>query len=504
MHLGIDLGTTRTIVASVDRGNYPVVSFIDDDGDAHDHVPSLVAEVDGELRHGLDAVAAAATGAPVLRSFKRVLAAPDVTGTTPVRVGSLEVPVLDLLTGYLSALHASIYSRSNLPRTSRGPRAQQEARTVVAVPAHAHGAQRYLTLEAFRRAGFQVTAMLNEPSAAGFEYTHHRGDTISARRNRVIVYDLGGGTFDASLVSVTGTSHAVLGTAGINRLGGDDFDDVLLGCVHAAAGTTPAQLTPDEDAWLREQVQDTKERLSPQSRRMTFEVGAADVTVPVEDFYAAATPLVESTMDAMAPLVGGLDAAPDLTDIAGIYLVGGGSALPLVPRLLRSRFGRRVHRSPHPAASTAIGLAIAADEASGFELADRLSRGFGVFRERDSGRAVSFDPILRPDTAVSTTDDVVLTRRYRAAHNVGWFRFVECSAIDHDGGPQGDIVPFADVVFAFDPALRARGDLTDQPVERRPDGPLVEETYTIDPHGIVEVTITDLDTDYSRTFRIQG
>ena len=165
---------------------------------------------------------------------------------------------------------------------------------------------------------------------------------------------------------------------------------------------------------------------------------------------------------------------------------------------LRERFGRRVHRSPYPAASTAIGLAIAADDAAAFSLTDRLSRGFGVFRERSGGATVSFDALLAREEKVSARVDVVVTRRYRAAHNVGWFRFVEYSAVDEHGEPQGDIVPFADVVFPFDPALQDGRELREVPVERREHGPLVEEAYTIDPHGIVSVRITDLSTGYSR------
>ena len=69
--------------------------------------------------------------------------------------------------------------------------------------------------------------MLNEPSAAGFEYTHRHRNTLTSKREHVVVYDLGGGTFDASLVRMSRPAHEVVATAGINRLGGDDFDDVL-------------------------------------------------------------------------------------------------------------------------------------------------------------------------------------------------------------------------------------------------------------------------------------
>ena len=506
MNIGVDLGTTRTLVAAVDRGNYPVVAFLDAAGDAHEHFPSVVAAHEGKLVYGFDALAAANDGAPLLRSFKRALAASDVNADTILKVGAIEVPLLDVLTGFLRALQVALHTRSNMPKDAKGKGKAKStsSRTVIAVPAHAHGAQRFLTLDAFRRAGFDVGAMINEPSAAGFEYTHRQSKTVNAKRTRVIVYDLGGGTFDASLVNVEGTSHDILGTAGLNRLGGDDFDAVLARCALKVAKVDEKSLDVAAMAALREQCREAKERISPNSKRIALEVGDVEVNVGVEVYYEAAAPLVESTINAMRPLLGGLDDESGLSDIAGIYLVGGGSGLPLVPRLLKERFGRRVHRSPHPAASTAIGLAIAADADAGFSLADRLSRGFGVFRERSAGRAVMFDPIFLPDAAVSSTSSVVVSRRYRAAHNVGWFRFVECTAVDKAGEPRGDIVPFAEVLFPFDPSLRGAADLKSVPVRRRDGGPMVEERYVIDSHGIVEVHIADLETGYEQTHAIQG
>lgn len=190
MNLGVDLGTTRTIVATADRGNYPVVTFYDDDGDASDHVPSLVARDGDRLRHGFDALRAAADGAELTRSFKRVLSDPLVTAQTPVVVGGRPVPVLQLLTTYLLALRTQLVERSSLsPHLTH----DSELRAAIGVPAHAHGAQRFLTLEAFRRAGFTVVAMLNEPSAAGFEFTHRQARALSRTRTKVVVYDLGGG-----------------------------------------------------------------------------------------------------------------------------------------------------------------------------------------------------------------------------------------------------------------------------------------------------------------------
>jgi molecular chaperone DnaK (HSP70) len=552
MRIGVDLGTTRTLAAAVDRGNYPVVGFLDAAGDAHEHFPSVVALRGRDLVFGFEALAAAADGAPLVRSFKRALASPEVSGDDLVPIGDAQVRLLDLLVGFLRSLRHAIVKGSNAPRR----KSDDVLEAVIAVPAHAHGAQRYLTLEAFRRAGFDVRAMINEPSAAGFEYTHRQAKTVTSRRTRVVVYDLGGGTFDASLVRVDGVRHDVLGTAGLNRLGGDDFDLVLLRAALAAAGIEEAALGPAARRALLEQCREAKERLTPQSRRIALDVslgahlgahlgadpggglgedpeaGMVQATVPVEAFYEAAAPLVARTVEAMRPLLGmleggmlegGAPAAPAaaadrqddaLSEIAGIYLVGGGSGLPLVPRILKETFGRRVHRSPHPAASTAIGLAIAADEDAGFSLADRLSRGFGVFRDRQAGRAVHFDPIFTPESALperassaspaTSSAAAVVSRRYRAAHNVGWFRFVECARIDAAGEPRGDLVPFAEVLFPFDPALRGRADLRDIRVERRGEGPEIEERYTIDAHGLVEVEIACLETGYRQRHRIGG
>ena len=216
--LGIDLGTTRTVVARADRGNYPIISFTDEHGDEHDFIPSLTALHEGTLVHGFAARRAAHQGAPLLRSLKRVLASPTLTASTPVRLGDKTFSVLEVLTSYLRHLKSELADRGiDITR----------ARVVVAVPAHAYGAQRMITLDAFAAAGFHVTSMLNEPSAAGFEYSHRRGATVSSRRTRVLTYDLGGGTFDVSVLKLTRGVFEVQSTAGDVALGGDDFDALI-------------------------------------------------------------------------------------------------------------------------------------------------------------------------------------------------------------------------------------------------------------------------------------
>ncbi|QIK73458.1 Hsp70 family protein [Propioniciclava coleopterorum] len=497
MRLGIDFGTTRTIVSVVDRGNYPVVSFEDQHGDSVDHFPSVAALVEGRLVFGFDALAAARAGAPLVRSFKRALAAGSVRPDATVRVGEADVPLADLVTGFLRALREALASASTLADVD--PEAPLEA--MVAVPAHAHSAQRLLTLDAFAAAGFTVVGLLNEPSAAAFEYTHRQARTLNARRTRVVVYDLGGGTFDASLVQVADLAHEVESSLGINRLGGDDLDAVLADLARAAAGDPV--LDAAGSTALLDEARAAKESLSPQSRRIPLRVGTTDVVVDVDDFYAAAAPLIARTVEALEPLLGSADAAGlEAAQVAGLYLVGGSSELPLVARELRARFGRRVKRSPHAAASTAIGLAIAADPESGFRLTDRLSRGFGVFRDADAGAQLAFDPLIRRDQRTSPDAEVTVTRRYRAAHNLGVFRFVEHARLGASGEPTGDVVPLEPVFFPFDRTLRDAADPAGIPVVRTGEGPLIQEEYRVDARGVITATLTDLEDGYSVTRRL--
>jgi molecular chaperone DnaK (HSP70) len=505
VRLGIDFGTTRTVVACADRGNYPVLSFADDAGDALDWFPSVVAENKGELKFGLDALAL--TGDPswtLARSFKRLLGDGGATPDQTIVIGGSEHAILDVVGGFLASLRTAILTRSNLPKKKASKASETTPMvTVVATPANSLSAQRFLTLDAFRRAGFEVAAMLNEPSAAGFEYTHRYRNTLNAKREHVVVYDLGGGTFDASLVRMSGTAHEAVTTAGLQRLGGDDFDEVLVGLILAAAKIDRGELDPRALASLADACRDAKERLGPNSRRIVVDHDATGhVTVDTKAFYDACAPLIDETLVAMAPVIARLE-----DQIAGIYVVGGASSLPAVGRALRDRFGRRVHASPYPSAATAVGLAIASDRDAGFALTDRFSRNLGVFREGTGGRAITFDPIFVRDTELPARDagPIVLERTYRAAHNIGHFRFVECASLDAAGAPQGTITPAVDVLFPFAPELRqaAAPNLVDVEICRLPEaGPIVREEYVLDAHGLVELRITDVESGYTRGYRL--
>ncbi|TAM64688.1 Hsp70 family protein [Mycobacterium sp.] len=499
MRVGIDFGTTHTVVAAVDRGNYPVVSF-----DGVDAWPSIIAaNTAGELRFGADAAAVRhEPGWSVLRSFKRLLN--DAGPQTEVNIAGRDHRLADLLTGFLAQLKTDLQRHSNVTLATG-----EAIEAAVSVPANASSAQRLLTLDAYVAAGFHVVALLNEPSAASLEYAHRYRSTITAKREYVLIYDLGGGTFDASLLKMTGHANEVVISEGIQRLGGDDFDEAIVGLVLAGANL-PGLDAATRDA-LAEECAARKEAVGPQTRRFLVDLSPFDrppFSCPIDDVYSVCAPLVDQTMEPLNRVL--RDPARrrddvDLSEVAGIYVVGGAGGFPLVSRMLRGNFGdKRVKRSPHPFAATAIGLAVFLDKESGFALSERFSRNFGVFREAEAGAGVVFDPIVCKDVSLPADGQspLVVKRKYRAAHNIGHFRFVECSRLVN-GRPDGDVTPYDPVLFPFDPALHDRDDLGRQPVGRWKDGPDVEEHYVIAPSGAVEVTLTTQPAGFKRTFRLE-
>ena len=164
-----------------------------------------------------------------------------------------------------------------------------------------------------------------------------------------------------------------------------------------------------------------------------------------------------------------------------LYVTGGGSELPLVARMLREQFGRRVRRSTYTRSATAIGLAIQADASSGYALRDVFSRNF---RRMAGGRSRAPDDVRRDlpvRHAVAGTGRAPLTVRriYQPVHNIGHLRYLEASSVDGNGQPAGDIAVWDEVLFPWDPALAAHEHLERAPVEpsEAAAGQQIEEHY---------------------------
>ena len=508
MRLGIDFGTTRTRVAAVIKGNYPLITFEADEGGATDWYPSVIAAQGDRLAFGLRAQAVQhEPGWEVLRSFKRLLQ--DNAPHSLWKVGGVELAAIEWLRLFLTALHQDLLRHSNLDAGRR-----ERLEVMVGVPANANSNQRFLTLEAFRQAGFEPIGMLNEPSAAGIEYAHgYRTAEVARRREHVVVYDLGGGTFDAAVICMSGNQHDVIASEGISRLGGDDFDVALLELALSQARSA----APDPGvsrSRLLDLCREAKESINPNSRKVVVDFGQVkpglgDVMVPIPQFYDRCAPLIHRTIQAteaaMQAALGKADG--ELPGVVAVYLVGGSCELPVLARALRERFGRRVRRSPYPPAATAIGLAIAADQEGGYTLTERFTRHFGVWREGESGEKVVFDPIFTKQTPVPQPGQpaLIVRRRYRPVHNLGRFRFLECSSLGEQGGPAGDIISWEEALFPFDPRLVQKEHLEKVPVERTPavESYAIEEIYRCDSGGVIEVTIANLTTGFAKTYRIR-
>ncbi|MEJ7602199.1 MAG: Hsp70 family protein [Kofleriaceae bacterium] len=498
MRLGIDFGTTRTVVAAVDDARHPLAAF-DLGGEFRDHVPGIAALCEGELLVGWDAARALADGSAehAIRSIKRIAGTLAPDAEVPGLPG---LTALELVTAFLTGLRRALVTSSNFELDADEP-----LEVMAAVPANSPSRQRWLTLEAFRRAGFVPIGLLNEPTAAAIEFAHRHLGEVGRRspKKYVVVYDLGGGTFDASAVSLEGRRFDLIASEGIARLGGDDFDALI--CEVAGVPATPATL---------ERAREAKETLRATSRRVLLDLGPAlgpalgasePISIDVADLYARAQPLIDRTLAEIDRLFQrlrdrGID-PDDPRELGGLYLVGGGAAFPAVARTLRTRFGKKLQLAPQTFAATAVGLAIAADPDANVMIREAITRHFGVWREADNGFDKVFDPLIGKNS-----DAHVVRRRYRPAHPIGHLRFIECGALDDAGQPTQDLVPWADVYFPYDPALADRTELAQVPNTRRPELMTNEiaETYTYGSDGTISVVIENLSRGYSRSYSIRS
>jgi len=503
------------VVALVDRGNFPLVNFEAPDGQTHDWFPP-VAAVNGEARlYGWEAIAAQEDeNWTVLRSLKRYLR--SANPHTLVAVAGQQFPLRQLMAEMMRSLKAQLAEHSNV---GAGPGAEEKFEVMLGVPANANSNQRFLTEEAAQAAGFTVLGLLNEPSAAAIEFAHRNS---AERKSRVgsglVVYDLGGGTFDVSLVTLGETEHMVVASDGVPSLGGDDFDEILARLALEAVGKD-VRLKPGERYRLLEECREKKESLNPNTRKVTIDLervraGWEQVTIPVEDYYERCRPLIEQTR----AVVDNLLATHAERTLDTLYVTGGAAELPPVARILRESFGRKVRRSAYMRSASAIGLAIRAAVLTG-ELAgqsaeraadrvlDQFNRNFGLWRETDSGGTIYFDLIFPRGVQLPALGEEPLKveRIYRPAHNIGHFRYLECSQLDEHGQPKGEIANWDQILFPFDPGLRDHPDLGSAAVRLlgEPGELRIREEYTCDPAGKVRVNIHAEPAGYAREYTIE-
>ena len=504
--LGIDFGTTNTVVVAGDRGRYPVVPHLTDTGAGtviRDVFPSQMA-YDRVARSWLFG-AAAERALLVPDAFERVASLPslkrrlrDYADGARVAVEGLDggEDMLGLLTAYASAVRDSVRRSGVLP-------AGDPLEAVLTWPANANGAQRYVTRRAFREAGFTLLGTVGEPVAAAVEYADRlvHGNRTGARRLdlSVGIFDLGGGTFDASVVHVHGADYTVLAAGGIEALGGDDFDALLADLFAARLGVARNLLYNWADAMLLAQARREKERLgSGAVRSLTLDpedlgLPGAPVRVSVADYEAALAGRLAPALAAMRAVLteasrGGGAAPPP----ASLYLVGGSCRLPVVARLLAQAFpGLKLVATDKPFTATAMGAAIRAGER--MVVREVFARHFGVLRLAECGRRDVFTPIFPAGTRLPASGEAPLVRRvsYAPRHNIGRLRFLECAGVDAAGAPAEGLRAWSELRFPYDRSLASAARLDAEPIADRDDlaGETVTETYTCDADGIITVHV---------------
>jgi molecular chaperone HscA len=368
--VGIDLGTTHSLVASVRNG---VAECLPDD-QGRFLLPSVVRYLAGQGRQiGHEAVAAAAidpqnTIASVKRFMGRSLDDLVHADQLPYAFVSKAQGMLSLKTvqGEKSPVEVSAEILATLRYRAEDTFNDDLYGAVITVPAYFDDAQRQATKDAAQLAGLNVLRLINEPTAAAIAY-----GLDNASEGVYAVFDLGGGTFDISVLRLTRGVFEVLATGGDSALGGDDYDEALAQWLLAQAQAQAT--TPQDKTVLKAVSRSAKEALSEATQttvQVTLSAHTLDLSVTRADFDAATAALTLRCLSAVRKAL--RDAQLSKDDIQGVVMVGGSTRMPQIQKAVADFFGQAPLNNLNPDEVVALGAAIQANQLAGNDAAGDL------------------------------------------------------------------------------------------------------------------------------------